>query len=383
MKSRELLSIVLSLIMVFGVSASAAYAQSDSVEVSDSVEITVNAAENSDVQDEVDIDDSAEIETVDDTKEESDNSNSKSHDLDDRLDAFCNMTDEEKRQFFANHPRLEEFADRIANHCNWFGDEREAAIDAFLEKHKMLVDEMKKQHKSITDHKAEYKRFCNMSPEELETAIDDPEKLAKVTEWCNMSPEERDDYKKEHHDVAMDFKDKHHDALDRMKEKHDLSPRLKSMIMDKHENSDDRRDEIRMKYEEKRGDLEEKKSELKMKFKNHMAEMKIKISQEHKSAILDRVAEMKAFKMELREKASELTDEDKQELRAQFIEKAKDIQLAWISPRAQTTAGIDAVEIECREGFSLVMKESNGVPMCLKADTALKMIDRGIAVPAI
>jgi hypothetical protein len=28
------------------------------------------------------------------------------------------------------------------------------------------------------------------------------------------------------------------------------------------------------------------------------------------------------------------------------------------------------------------MKKSNGVPMCLKADTALVMIERGIAVPA-
>ena len=45
-------------------------------------------------------------------------------------------------------------------------------------------------------------------------------------------------------------------------------------------------------------------------------------------------------------------------------------------------AGIDVAEIECREGFSLVMKASNGVPMCLKANTALKMIERGIAVPA-
>jgi len=111
--------------------------------------------------------------------------------------------------------------------------------------------------------------------------------------------------------------------------------------------------------------------------------MKIEMSDERKSEIKDRVAEMKAFKMELRERSSELSDEEKQELRAEFIEKAKDIRLAWISPLHQMNAGIDAAEIECREGFSLVMKESNGRAMCLKADTALKMIDRGIAVPAI
>ena len=154
--------------------------------------------------------------------------------------------------------------------------------------------------------------------------------------------------------------------------------------MEKHDISDDRTDEIRMKYEEKHGDWTDKqKSDLKEEFKKHMATMKINMSDERKSEIKDRVAEMKAFKMELRERSSELSDEEKQELRAEFIEKAKDIRLAWISPRHQMNAGIDAVDIECREGFSLVMKESNGRAMCLKADTALKMIDRGIAVPAI
>jgi hypothetical protein len=77
-----------------------------------------------------------------------------------------------------------------------------------------------------------------------------------------------------------------------------------------------------------------------------------------------------------------MTDEEKQELRADFIETAKDMQLAWISPRTQMHAGVDAADIECREGLSLVMKASNGVSMCLTADTALKMIDRGLVVPA-
>ncbi|MDH5569974.1 MAG: ABC transporter substrate-binding protein, partial [Nitrosopumilus sp.] len=81
-------------------------------------------------------------------------------------------------------------------------------------------------------------------------------------------------------------------------------------------------------------------------------------------------------------KASGLTDDEKQQLREEFIQKAKDMQLAWISPRTQITAGIDAAEVECREGFSLVIKASNGIPVCLKADTAIKMIDRGIVVPA-
>jgi len=124
------------------------------------------------------------------------------------------------------------------------------------------------------------------------------------------------------------------------------------------------------------------KSDLKMKYKKHMLSVKSNMSDERKSAIHDRIAEMKAFKSDLRDRASDMTDEEKQELRADFIERAKDMQLAWISPRTQMTAGVDAAEVECREGFSHVLKASNGVAMCLKADTALKMIDKGYAVPA-
>jgi hypothetical protein len=58
------------------------------------------------------------------------------------------------------------------------------------------------------------------------------------------------------------------------------------------------------------------------------------------------------------------------------------MQLTWISPQQQVTAGIDAEEIECREGFSLVMKTSNGLPMCVKVASALRMIENGFAVPA-
>jgi len=478
MKSRELLSIVLSLIMVLGVTAGSAYAQTDEADTSDSVEIET-------------FDD----ETVED--DDRDDYRDGKRDLDDRLEAFCEMTDEEKRQFFADHPRLEQFADRIANYCELSGDERETAIDEFIREHAPeaqdlddkldryceMTDEEKRELISkydkaeehvdrinayceldedardayIEEHKAEFKmnhekdirdklaRYCEMSDEDKRAFLaehdkaeehsekmneyceldedaradfikenkdeyksqmkkmdkgkhmdyerlcalsesdralefDDSEKLERISNWCNMTTEEREDFKKENHEI---MKEKRQDVLTRIQENPNIPERIKTMIMEKHEIVDDRLDEIRMKYEEKHGDFDEKKLELKMKFKNHMALMKIEMSEERKSAIQDRVAEMKAFKIELRENSSELTDEERQELRAEFFEKAKDIRLAWISPRHQMNAGIDAAEIECREGFSLLLKESNGRAMCLKADTALKMIERGIAVPAI
>jgi len=179
-------------------------------------------------------------------------------------------------------------------------------------------------------------------------------------------------------DVA---KDKKHDKMIKFS---DESKRLKAMIKTKYDISDERMDEIKMKYRETHGEMTDKhKSDLKMKYKKHMSSVKANMSDERRSMIHDRIAEMKAFKADLRVNSADMTDEQKQELREEFIEKAQDMHLAWISPRTQMTAGVDAAEVECREGFSLVFKESNGVAMCLKADTALKMIDRGIVVPSI
>lgn len=394
MKKTQLLSIVFSLVMITGVAAgNAVYAESDE----------------------------------------------KQDDLKDRLANFCNMTDAEKDQFFLDHPRIAQFKDRLLSICEQNEDERKTAIEAFIAEiteeksdynmadkletycamsdadkeaflaefdnadhkarmdeycaldesgraayiaeHQMLVDEMQKAHEEIRDHKTEYQRYCQMTADERAAEITDAEKLTKVSEWCEMTPEQREAYKKENHDAAMDFKEKHFAALERMKENHDMSPRLRGMIMAS-DMSQDRMDELRAKYQEKHGDLDEKRSELKMKFQNHMSSIQSKLTDEQKADIKARHAEMKALKSELREKSSTLTDEEKQELRAEFIEKAKSMQLAWISPRQQVTAGIDAEEIECREGFSLVMKTSNGLPMCVKADSALRMIENGFAVPA-
>ena len=498
MKSTQLLSVVLSLVMVFGVSAGSAFAETSDDDYENSVDY-----ENFDED------------RHDDDKDDrhDDDKDDRHDDLDDKLEDFCEMNVSEKENFFNKHPRIAQFEDRLEIYCNLSEEEREDAIEEFVEKHfpeakehdrydledmlerycdltyvekedflsmneiaeehvaKMneycelneeereefideheeeyerhhekdmrekleeyceLSDEDKKlflaehdksnEHSEkmnmycsldeeskltfVDEHEEEYKnhmkekmaekakdkhhmdyeRLCSLSESERGLEIDDSEKLERLSAWCDMTPEEREDYKKEHHD-KYNKENMHENAKDKIHEKKikmsEMSPRLKEMIMDKHNISDERLAEIKMKYQKMHGDLTEaKKSELHMKFQEHMAANSGEMSDEHKSAIHDRVAEMKAFKAELREKSATMTDEEKQQLREEFIEKAKDVQLAWIAPRAQINAGIDIADIECREGFSLVMKESNGVPICLKADTALKMIERGFAVPA-
>lgn len=311
-----------------------------------------------------------------------------------RLEMICEMTEEEQIE------QLEKYGDLpdgvridLAKFCEMTEDQQEEFSDLihegmveFRETHQMLVSKMQESHEEIREQKTEYKRFCKMSPEEREDALDDPQRLVKISEWCDLSPDERKEFQKEHRENAIEFKEKHHEALEKTKAKHELPPRIKTLILGNDDSTDEELSEIKGKFKEKYKDKHEKiKSELKTKFRDTISEMKFRFSDltdEQKSDIKERHAEMKAFMLELREKSSSLTQEEKQELRAQFIEKAKDMQLAWISPRHQISAGIDVSEVECREGFSLVMKSSNGLPMCVKANTALKMIDKGIAVPA-
>ncbi|MHA7647976.1 ABC transporter substrate-binding protein [Nitrosopumilus sp. S4] len=510
MKSKQLLSVVFSLILVMGLSAGSAFAQTDDDIDDTSMEDESVDAQNTEAKEE-EYDDFDDYD--DDTGEDDDIWDGKPYDLDDRLEFFCDMTDVEKRQLYADHPRLTQLKDRLMKFCELDYDERENAIDEFVErnfpeieydgdhrkmldrycamsdedkriyvaKHDKPADKVEKINRYCTldedqrrdfiiEHRDEYiahmkdkvkdhmgdvkdhmkdkvrdhmidrfstmefDRFCAMTDAELSVATFEMEFVERASKWCDMTPDERKSYIKEHMKNIVTDKVKDHmkDRLSHMDYdrycaltdaelaastfdaefvakaslwcdmtpeerkasmmKHmkdmvhdkvsDAAPRLKAMIM-ADSVSDEKKMQIKAKFMEKFGDKADKlKSELKMKYKNHVDKVKSKISDERKSAIHDRLAEMKAFKAELRSSAADLSVEEKQLLRADFIEKAKDMQLAWISPRAQMNAGVDISEIECREGYSLVMKTSNGVAICLKADTALKMIDRGIAVPA-
>lgn len=436
MKSTKLLSVVLSLIMFTGVTAgSAAFAESD--DAIDSFEDCVEAGypvmesypeqcmtndgtvyvndEDDDETDEEDYD-----KYGDDYERDYDKH--VDSEMRDKLERYCELSDEERDVYIAEHDKTSDHREKMDRFCSLDEDGR----TDFIEEHRAEYIAHMKEKYSDKKHHMNYDRLCAMAESDRTAEITDVAKLDRINKWCDMTPEEREEYKRQHHDKMKDkmhdktgmmhdkamecgchqgddgamqcpmmdantdmqcsmMADKMHDKMgmmhDKMKHMGD-SHRLKAMIMSKYDVSDERMDEIKMKYREKHGELsDDRKSELKMKFKNHMKMMKPHMTDERKAEIHDRLAEMRTFKAELRDKSSDLTDEQKQELRAEFIEKAKDLQLAWITPRTQMAAGIDAAEVECREGFSLVLKASNGVAMCLKADTALKMIDRGIVVP--
>ena len=243
MKSRELLSIVLSLVMVFGVSAGSAYAEADDsrdgnydfkdkldryCDMTDEQKAELVAkhdksAEHQELMNQYcELDEEGRDAFIEEHKEEYKMKHDK--DIRDKLARYCEMSDEEKQAFLAKHEKTEDHAEKMNQYCELDEEGRVAFIEEhkdeykskmkekmseFKEEHMKNVDEMKDKHQEIRDHKAEYKRLCSLSEEDRAEEIEDSEKLTKLNEWCAMSPEEQKEYKKQHHDAAMEFKEKH------------------------------------------------------------------------------------------------------------------------------------------------------------------------------
>ena len=317
-------------------------------------------------------------------------------DLEDKLKRYCEMSDEEKAE--AMHDKLtDEMKDRLVEYCSMSEDEREYYLERhhdmmmdFKEKHRGMLDEMKDDYD--LDDKLE--RHCEMTDEEKAEAEAMHDELTdemkdRITEYCSLSEDERDAYLETHHDMMMGFKEKHRDLVDDMQDRHQ-DIRMQKMMERDFDISDERTDELKMKFRQKHSDLSDKQRdeirfEIEVKYDKHY-KMKFKarhdaLSDQDRDDLLQRHSEMRDYKVELRERSDAMTDEQRDEFRMDFYSKAEDMRHAWLSPRIQMMAGISADQIECREGLNLVMMHSNGKPMCMKATSAEKLIERGMAVP--
>jgi hypothetical protein len=246
-------------------------------------------------------------------------------DFDMRIAGMCDMSDEEKRKLMSKHEFLQEHHERIAEYCNMTAEEREK----FRIDHQDMMEDFREDMPQMRD---------------------------------KMMDGQNDMRMKMMHDKMRDYKmsDEQHDVL---KEK------FRMHYSDK---SDVERDEILQKFKAKY--MQHFKSELKMK---HDA-----MSELQKDQILQRIAEMRDYKADLRQKYQDMTEDERIQFQAEFREKVSDKRFAWISPQKQMLAGISVDEIECREGLNLLLKSSNGKAMCVKSTTAERLIEKGIAVPA-
>jgi hypothetical protein len=337
------------------------------------------------------------------------------HDFDDRLEHFCEMTDPEKKQLFYDHPRLAEFEERLSNYCDLDEMEREELIEEFIEEH--FADYKEKSDWDMDDI---LDRYCEMSEEDQAAFLEKypmaSEHQDKMTEYCNLDESEREAYIEEHKD---EFKRAHdYDIKTKLDKFCEMSPEELAALVEEHGKGEDHladmeeyctlddagREAFIEDYKDSMGDkmsdykdsMGDKMSDYKDSMGDKMSDHKDSMTSDRKHHTVLRAStltdeqknDVRAMHSELRDMKHSLRDKSiddvtKQDIRDQFMEKAKEFSMTWLSPRHQVSAGIDAQMVECREGFALVMKTSNASPICVKETTAEKLIERGIAISAI
>jgi hypothetical protein len=269
------------------------------------------------------------------------------------------MTEDDKAAFIEEHNKAEEHQEKMTEYCMLDESEREA----FIEKHKA---EYMKHDFNIREKMNE---FCEMSDEDKADLIEEYQKseehMAKLEEYCSLDEEGRDALIEEYKDS---MKDKMSDYKGSMKDK--MSDYKGSMK--------DKMSDYKGSMKDKMSDRSDSMNSMQ---KSYTVLRASTLTDEQKDDIKAKHAELRDFKHSLRDQS--LSDSDKQEIRDQFMEKAKEFSMTWLSPRHQVAAGIEAQMVECNEAFTLVMKTSNATPMCVKETTAEKLIERGIAITAI
>jgi len=398
---------VLIVILVGGLGASPvfqqgtigqAFAESDyATDVASTDATTVDSIEVKEIEDdETNVDEIKDDEIEDDRDEYKEKHMDERHDLKEKLARYCEMSEEEREEFLARHEDLRRHHDRLAKYCNMSDEEREDFRHDLKVEYKdryMDAKHMDAKH----DFRAKLARYCEMLEDEREEFRAEHDKMTdemrdRVSKYCAMTDEERNEYRDTHRGVMMDFKDRSGVTLDRlMKSDHDAT-RLDAAGVVRHPDiSDERKQALIAKFKEHHSDLtDEQRKELHDKIRDKYTDhfkMKFKakhdsLSDQQKDDLLARIAEMRAYKAELRDRYQDMTDDEREQFKTNFREKAHDKRLAWISPHKQMIAGLDVSEIECREGLDSVIKNSNGRAMCLRPSTAERMIERGLALPA-
>jgi len=320
--------------------------------------------------------------------------------LKDYFEIYCDMSDEERDKFLAMHDKMtDEPREQHDRYCSMTDEEREE----FKKENRDKMTDYKKDHMTdkkmsgdfVRDFDMRIASMCDTSTAKMVELMQKyeffQEHHERIAEYCNMSQEERKDYRMTHQDMMEDYTEDFGQMRDRMM---DGLPDMKMKIQEKmrqYDMSDERHEVIQEKFRTMHSDLsdvqrDEIRDKIKAKYMDHFKsgmEMRLGAMPElEKDQILQRHAEMKDYKSELRLKYKDMSEDERVQFQAEFRDKVSDKRFAWISPHKQMLAGVPVDELECREGLNLVLKTSNGKAMCVKSTTAERLIENGIAVPA-
>ncbi len=325
----------------------------------------------------------------------------KSHDYDikAKLDGFCEMSPEELAALVKEHGKGEDHLADIEEYCTL----DESGRDAYIEEHK---DDYARDHsykKIDFNLREKLDGFCEMSEEDKESLQEKYPMISdyqeKIDEYCSLDESEKDAYIEEHKDdYARDhsYKKLDFNMREKMDEFCEMSEEDKAAMVLEHQKSEEHLAEMKeycslddsgrdVFIEEHKVGINNQMSDHKDSMistsKSHMILRASTLTDEQKNEIKAAHEELRDFKHSLRDDS--MSDSEKQEIRDQFMEKAKEFSMTWLSPRHQVAAGIDANSVECREGFALVMKTSNASPICVKETTAEKLLERGIVISSI
>lgn len=336
----------------------------------------------------------------DDYEHEKEHDYERDYDIEDILEKYCEMTNDEKAAFIEDHDKSAEHQEKMEEYCLLDESEKDSFIDELEDKYE----------KHDYDPKEIHEKYCEMTDEEKESFIAEHEKSEehkeKLDKYCTLDESEREAFIEEHEDKTKKYHKKgDYNAREMMDEFCEMEYDDKLAYLEKYDKldhlstmeeycalDDEGRDAfIEENKDSMKKDMAEHKDSMKEKISEHKDSMKSdskkkmilkasSLSVEQKDSIKVMHGELRDLKQSLRDKS--ISDTDKEDLRDQFMELAKEFSMTWLSPRHQVSAGIDAQMVECREGFELVMKTSNASPICVKETTAEKLVKRGIAILA-
>ncbi len=325
----------------------------------------------------------------------------KAQDVREKYLRYCDMTAAEREEFRAMHDKMtDEMKERHDKFCSMTDEERERYIqehkDEYGDKMKDHIKDKMMDRDYVRDFNMRIAAMCDMSDEAKRKAMAKypflQEHSDRIAEYCHMSAEDREKYRMAHQDMMDDYREHMGTMKDRMMdEQHDMRLKMMHDKMRDYKISDERRDVLKEKFRihySDKSDAERKEiiQKFKAKYMQHFkSEMKIRhdaMSDLQRDQILQRIAEMRDYKAELRQKYQDMTEDERIQFQADFRDKVSDKRFAWISPHKQMLAGVAVDELECREGLNLVIKNSNGKVMCVKSATAERLIEKGLAVPA-
>ena len=99
------------------------------------------------------------------------------------------------------------------------------------------------------------------------------------------------------------------------------------------------------------------------------------LSEEDKEAKLQEIKDKRDAEREARQN---MTSEERQALHDERIAAMKEKRENYVSPRDQVGLGLAPKDIMCGDDKELVIRVSNGMPLCIGSDAVLILMDRGI-----